>query len=146
MNAEPSSSTRRRSRADTLEGPTERVGPGQLGEFRALLEAEPHYPVEGRLGEGGSAMVFLSSQPRIGRRVAIKSLKPEHRGPRAVQRLLQEAWVLGQVRHPNVVALHDVHLARDGFPRLVLERVVGVPWLDVIQRPDAHAARFGERG
>lgn len=80
--------------------PGEQVKPGsQVGRY-LLLE---------RLGAGGMGWVFLAYDPELGRKVAIKVLRPDrHMGPLRGARLLREAQAMARLAHPNVVAIHDV--------------------------------------
>jgi len=71
-----------------------------------------HAPTIGRytvlhpLGSGGMGTVFAAYDDRLDRRIAIKVL--HHAGAEAGDLLLAEARALARVRHPNVVAVHDV--------------------------------------
>ncbi|MBX7082136.1 MAG: serine/threonine protein kinase, partial [Nannocystaceae bacterium] len=75
------------------------------------------YLVLAPLGEGGLGRVVAAYDPQLDRRVAIKLLDPRaHRGLTAEQlraRLLREAQALAKLRHPNVVAVHDVGMTED---------------------------------
>ncbi|HEX7605031.1 MAG TPA: hypothetical protein VF316_25615, partial [Polyangiaceae bacterium] len=74
----------------------------------------------GPLGEGGMGIVRLATQVALDRKVAVKSLRPEHRAPRNVEALLGEAWLAGSLEHPNVVPVHDLGLDEHGVPVLVM--------------------------
>ncbi|MBA3504048.1 MAG: hypothetical protein H0T65_27045, partial [Deltaproteobacteria bacterium] len=60
-----------------------RLGPG----------TEVHgYIIEGELGKGGMGYVYSATHPLIGKRAAIKVLKPEvSKSPTIVERFIQEA-------------------------------------------------------
>ena len=59
------------------------------------------YSIEGRLGEGAMADVYRAIDPSIGRKVAIKVLKPEYaRNPGLNIRFLREARAAGALSHP----------------------------------------------
>ncbi|HEY3446611.1 MAG TPA: serine/threonine-protein kinase [Myxococcales bacterium] len=60
------------------------------------------------LGEGSMGRVFLARHTRLGRKVAIKILRPEHTRDRSVvQRFLQEARTVNQINHENIVEVFD---------------------------------------
>ena len=84
------------------------------------------------LGRGGAGEVFKAYQPGLGRHVAIKTLVA---GPFASQEFLDrfenEAHVLGQLRHPNIVQLYDFGVA-DGMPYLVMELIDGWSVADLV--------------
>ena len=89
------------------------------------------FRIDGCLGEGAMAQVFLAHDTQIERRVAIKVLKPALReGPEVAQRFLAESRAAGVLSHPNIVTIHDVGEA-DGVPYIAMEYLDGEP-LDVI--------------
>jgi predicted ATPase len=67
------------------------------------------YQVRGALGAGGFGAVYLGHDTQLDRPVAIKVLRAEG-GPAHVEDepALQEARRLAQLRHPGIVAVHDV--------------------------------------
>ncbi len=95
------------------------------------------------LGEGGMGVIRLAEQVALGRTVAVKSLKPGQRDPGAAVDLLREAWVTGSLEHPNIVPVHHIGLDQDGQPLIVLKRIEGVSWHDLLEDEAAVAARFG---
>jgi hypothetical protein len=82
------------------------------------------YPVTRRLGAGGMGVVYEGVDPTTGRPVALKVIEAARASPAALARFLREAEVLGQVRHPGVVAVHAMGQA-DGRPFLVLDLLDG---------------------
>ncbi|MCP5053398.1 MAG: serine/threonine protein kinase [bacterium] len=69
----------------------------------------PGYRIEKKLGRGGMADVYLGLQEALGRRVAIKILKPEMiRNQQVRERFLNEARTASQLEHPNIVTIHNV--------------------------------------
>ena len=97
------------------------------------------------LGEGGMGVVRLGTQVALGRDVAVKSLKPGTRDPRATLKLLREAWITGALEHPNVVPVYELGLDETGGPRMVLKRIEGVEWAALIADAQTVAARFDGR-
>ncbi len=108
-----------------------------LVEIRAAVDRQ--ITVEGTLGEGGMGIVHLATQRSIGRKVAIKTLREEHRSHANVLKLLREAWLTGSLEHPNVLPVYDVDLDEAGCPRIVLKRIEGEPWSALMN--DAERAR-----
>lgn len=106
------------------------------------LSKEP-LRVEGTLGEGGMGVVQMATQAVLGRRVALKKLRGEHRTPQTTLKLLREAWVTGSLEHPNILPIYDVRFDDDGVPQIVLKRIKGVNWADVIDDEWAASERFG---
>ena len=62
------------------------------------------YVLERRIGSGGMGVVWAAHDPELGRRVAVKLLRPGG----GAERLRREAMALARLSHPNVVAVHDV--------------------------------------
>jgi serine/threonine-protein kinase len=110
---------------------------------RARADAGAGLRIEGTLGEGGMGVVRLATQVALGRHVAVKTLRPELRSEGASLRLLREAWVTGALEHPNVVPVYDVALDDAGAPVIVLKRIEGVAWSELLRDGAAVEARFG---
>jgi serine/threonine-protein kinase len=116
------------------------------------------------LGEGGMGIVHLATQTTIGRHVAVKTrrvaaARPDDAGGQseasdpsagdglddidATLRILREAWVMGALEHPNVVPVYDVGLDEAGAPVIVMKRIEGLAWADLMRAPDEIERRFG---
>jgi WD40 repeat protein/tRNA A-37 threonylcarbamoyl transferase component Bud32 len=67
------------------------------------------YRIEGVLGRGASSIVYEASDPKLGRRVALKVLRadlPAH--PERARRFERDARLAARLRHPHIVPLHEV--------------------------------------
>ena len=95
------------------------------------------------LGEGGMGIVRLGRQRSLGREVAVKSLRKGASSPDLELKLLREAWITSAVEHPNVVPVYDLGVDDDGSPTLVMKRVSGVPWSELLAAPETVTERFG---
>jgi predicted ATPase len=72
-------------------------------------EAFGRYQVRGTLGVGGFGAVYLADDTQLNRPVAIKVLRAKSSLIQAEGEMaLQEARRLAQLRHPGIVAVHDV--------------------------------------
>jgi len=83
------------------------------------------YRLVRRLGSGGMGDVYVAEQKSLGRRVAVKVLRPEtlrHRG--AVERFEREARAAAALAHGNIVQIHEVACV-DGIHFLAEEYVAG---------------------
>ncbi|MEM6453795.1 MAG: serine/threonine-protein kinase [Acidobacteriota bacterium] len=89
--------------------------------------------VQELLGEGGMGDVYVGYDEKLGRRVALKALRREHRlRPEAKARLLREARILSQLDHPNICRIYDfVETGETDY--LVLELIRGSSLRDVMQ-------------
>src|SRR5688572_3050066 len=71
----------------------------------ARLEA---YRIIRVLGEGGMGFVYEAIRDDLGRRAAIKMLRPElARIPQVVMRFLNEAKAVNLINHQNVIEIYD---------------------------------------
>lgn len=98
--------------------------------------------IERTLGEGGMGVVRLAEQLSVGRKVAVKTLREGQDEKDAVLKLLREAWITGALEHPNIVPIYDVGVDANGGPQIVLKRIEGVAWRDVIIDPEQIERRF----
>src|SRR5579862_1055976 len=73
------------------------------------------YRIESKLGEGGMGEVFRAVDTRLGRAVAIKTMREQF-----MTRFEREARAIASLNHPNICTLHDV-----GSNYLVMELVEG---------------------
>ncbi|MGW5619054.1 protein kinase domain-containing protein [Streptomyces sp. NPDC003877] len=95
------------------------------------------YRVTAQLGRGGMGVVWKALDEVLGREVAVKELRTytDAAGPElaALQlRMQREARAAARVRHPGVIAVHDIAEV-DGRPLIVMELVDG-PSLDDVLR------------
>jgi non-specific serine/threonine protein kinase len=88
--------------------------PLQLGRYR-LQEA---------LGQGGMGVVYAALDGDLGRRVAIKMLRPNSLDPNARDRLWREARAAASLNHPNITQIYEIG-EHEGQPYLVLELLEG---------------------
>jgi serine/threonine protein kinase len=103
------------------------------------------YRIIRRLGEGGMGLLIEAEDARLGRRVAIKVMRPELACVPAVrERFLREARAAAAVRHDHVVPIY--HIGEDGRNLfLVMPLLAGESLADRLDRegalPPAEVAR-----
>jgi beta-lactam-binding protein with PASTA domain/tRNA A-37 threonylcarbamoyl transferase component Bud32 len=91
------------------------------------------YSVEARLARGGMASVYLATDVRLDRRVAVKVMHPALADdPDFVARFNREARAAARLSHPDIVAVYDQG-TDDGLVFLVMEYVAGVTLRDIIR-------------
>jgi serine/threonine protein kinase len=94
------------------------------------------FEIVSTLGRGAQGTVYLAQDTRLKRRVALKTLRVEHVDPaeraHATEVMLGEAHIVGQLSHPNIVALFDAG-EEEGSPYLVFEFVEGKTLGDLIR-------------
>jgi tRNA A-37 threonylcarbamoyl transferase component Bud32 len=85
-----------------------------------------NYKIARVLGEGGMGTVYLAEHPMIGKRVAVKMLRPDlGTDPGLVSRFFQEAKAVNEIRHPNIVDISDFGHTDDGIVYFVMELLEG---------------------
>jgi serine/threonine-protein kinase len=87
------------------------------------------YRVEGEIGRGGMGVVYRALDPELDREVAVKHIQLPPDASREVRdelekRFRREAKAAARIRHPGVVAIHDVGTTAHGL-YLVMELVDG---------------------
>jgi serine/threonine protein kinase/tetratricopeptide (TPR) repeat protein len=83
---------------------------------------DEQYEIERVLGSGAMGVVYLASDRRLERNVAIKLVKD--RSATALSRASREAMALARLSHPNVVAIHQIG-ELDGRVYVAMEYVAG---------------------
>ncbi|HUS32031.1 MAG TPA: serine/threonine-protein kinase [Kofleriaceae bacterium] len=84
------------------------------------------YEVQSQIGEGAMGTVFMGVHPLIGKRVAIKVLKPELCANQAsIDRFVQEAQAVNKIGHPNIVDVFSLGELEDGRAYFVMEFLRG---------------------
>ncbi len=99
------------------------------------------YEVVELIGRGGMGSLYRARDPRIGRNVAIKQLRPEFDTPELRDRFSREAAAAGSLSHPNIVTIYDVG-EDEGMPFIAMEYVRGETFTDLMGlRPPLTVAR-----
>lgn len=92
------------------------------------------YRVVRPLGVGGMGEVWLADDTRLGRPVALKTVRAsDDQDTRGRDRLMREARAAASLTHPGIAAVHDV-LDHDGHVVLVFEFVEGETLLERLKR------------
>jgi serine/threonine protein kinase len=105
---------------------TEECAPG------ALLGGK--YRLDRLVGEGGMANIWLARNELLDLPVALKIVRREIRGTEAAARLLTEARVQANLRHPNVARVYDYGKTQSGDAFIVMELLEGYSLADWLER------------
>jgi serine/threonine protein kinase len=95
-----------------------------MGELLTGVSRVGPYRVDGLLGRGGMATVYLGYHESLERPVAIKVMPAAVTGTLALKRLRQEAVTVAKLRHPNILGVYDYGIDR-GLAYLVTDLVDG---------------------
>ena len=91
------------------------------------------YTVDRVLGEGGMATVYLATDVKHRRQVAVKVMRPELAATLGAERFLREVEIAAQLSHPHILPVHDSGDA-DGVLFYVMPYVEGESLHGRIQR------------
>jgi tRNA A-37 threonylcarbamoyl transferase component Bud32 len=84
------------------------------------------YEIQEQIGEGAMGTVYSAVHPLIGKRVAIKVLKPELcANQTSIDRFVQEAQTVNKIGHPNIVDVFLLGELPDGRAYLIMEWLGG---------------------
>jgi serine/threonine-protein kinase len=88
-----------------------------LGSYRLLQQ----------IGAGGMGRVFVAEHIRLGRKVAVKILRPEYSGNQeAVKRFFAEARAVNRINHENIIEISDFIEGDSGPSFYIMELLEGV--------------------
>jgi hypothetical protein len=103
--------------------------------FNAGDRVGPYVILE-HLGRGGMGQVYLGIDPRLQRKVALKSVLPRGDrpgGPEQRSRILHEARAAARISHPNIAGVHDV-IEHESHDIIVMEYVEGESLAERLKR------------
>jgi len=84
-----------------------------------------NFEVVEMIGRGGMGVVYLASDTKLKRSVAIKSMPSEFQADQtAVTRFRREAELLASLNHPNIAVIHEI-IEEEKTGHLILEYVQG---------------------
>jgi serine/threonine-protein kinase len=109
-----------------------------------------NYLVQKEVGHGGMGVVYIAEHPLIGRKVAVKVLKPDYsRNQEVVNRFFNEARATAQLKHPGLVEVLDFGYDADENAYLVMEFLEGESLAARLERegriPEAELAEIGKQ-
>ncbi len=92
------------------------------------------YVVKSRLGTGGMGIVYEGHHSVIGKRAAIKVLRPEFsEDPKQLERLVAEARAVNEVGHRGIIDVFGYGQLPDGRQCIVMEYLDGQALEDVLK-------------
>lgn len=91
------------------------------------------YEIVKRLGRGGMGIVYEGRQPLIGKRVAVKVLKPRvSDDPALVERFVAEARAVNEIRHRGIVDIFSFGRLPEGPWYCIMELLEGESFEQII--------------
>ena len=84
------------------------------------------YQLHGEIARGGIGVILRSRDVDLGRDIAMKVLREEHRDDSSlIERFVEEAQVGAQLQHPGIVPVYDFGLREDQRPYFTMKLVKG---------------------
>ncbi len=119
-----------------LEGSTASMG---LSREPAAVGVEPagesRYQILRPHAQGGLGQIYLALDAELGRRVALKEIRPRHAGnATSRQRFLAEARITGRLEHPGIVPVHGMGVHPDGRPYYAMRFINGEDLATAVHR------------
>ena len=110
------------------------VAPSPVDSARLQKEVSLRHVDKGEIARGGMGSIRKVFDTNLQRTVAMKVLFPEHRNePRIMARFAEEAQILGQLEHPNIVPVHDFGEDGEGTRYFTMYYVRGKTLTDLMQ-------------
>ncbi len=91
------------------------------------------YTIEGKLGEGGMAVVYRANHRMLRRPTAVKIFLPEKVGERGLERFEREVRATARLAHPNTVTIFDYGRTADGLFYYAMELLDGASLAEVVE-------------
>ena len=110
------------------------------GRFAASLDSlapktQDRYELIRSIGFGGMKCVLLVHDRDTGREIAMALMPDYKERPREVhEQFIREARITAFLEHPNIVAVHDIGLDRNGAPFYTMSYLRGLPLTTVLKR------------
>ena len=107
-------------------GPGEPPGPIVRPQDAEDADATVRYRIDGEIARGGMGAVLKGRDPDLGRDVALKVLREDHRDkPDLIRRFIEEAQIGGQLQHPGIVPIYELGTFTDRRPFFSMKLVKG---------------------
>ena len=125
--ARPGARARHGSGSVASTAPKKPLPPPDTDNIDELLgEVLGSYRLLSVVGEGGMGVVYLAEHIELGRKVALKLLRPEYSVRKdAVRRFFQEARAVNRIGHDNIVDITDLVKLKTGHTFIIMELLQG---------------------
>jgi serine/threonine protein kinase len=90
------------------------------------------YSVYDEIGRGAMSVILKAADKNIRREIAMKVL-PKAAGHEKQARFMEEAQVIGQLEHPNIIPIHDIGVDPEGRPFFTMKLVKGRSLGDILE-------------
>ena len=102
-----------------------------------LPPRHPQYEVLEHIGRGAVGDVYRIQDRELGRKLALKVLRPAHMGDAPLTECFrEEARLCSQLTHPGIVPLHESGTLDDGRPYFTMKLVEGRSFAEMLRSPE----------
>jgi hypothetical protein len=102
-------------------------------ELESVREVGP-YEIEEVLAEGGMGTVYLARHRLLKRPVAIKVIREDRVGPKAIERFEWEVAAMSKLSHPHTVQILDFGVQPDGALYFAMEYLKGISLHELLKQ------------
>jgi len=110
-----------------------------------VAQGQRRFSLVRQLGVGGLGEVIGAEDNDIGRKVALKKLRPDMKSDATLARFVEEIRTVGKLEHPNIIPIHDVGMDEAGDYYFVMKYVDGETLEAVIEKLVAGDAEYHRR-
>ncbi|CAN5353707.1 hypothetical protein BH10CYA1_BH10CYA1_17490 [soil metagenome] len=96
-----------------------------------------NYEFLGTIGTGGMSVIYKARQLMLDKTVAIKMLHSHLLNENSIMRFQREAKAASSLKHPNVIAVHDFGISKQGQPYMVMDFIDGKTLAELIRERGA---------
>jgi Flp pilus assembly protein TadD/tRNA A-37 threonylcarbamoyl transferase component Bud32 len=106
--------------------PVNLPGSSEMPEVESPPRGSQRLQLLGEIARGGMGTILKGRDVDLGRDLAVKVLREEHRGKSEMaQRFIEEAQINGQLQHPGIAPVHELGMFPDGRPYFTMKLVKG---------------------
>lgn len=111
------------------------IAQSEGAELPASVEGLERYTVVREHARGGLGMVSVAHDDTLDRQVALKQIISKRADdPESRDRFIREAKTTGQLEHPGIVPIYDLHIDASGRPFYAMRFIEGRTFADAIQQ------------
>ncbi len=96
-----------------------------------------NYEFLGTIGTGGMSVIYKARQLMLDKTVAIKMLHSHLLNENSIMRFQREAKAASSMKHPNVIAVHDFGISKQGQPYMVMDFIDGKTLAELLSEKGA---------
>jgi len=113
------------SLVDLFENEKKQAGTESHCMLESLKESSQQYIIKELVGSGGVKNVYCVHDV-CGRRVLAMALPNKDTDQEQIEKFVYEAWLTGQLDHPNIIKIHELSINDDNIPFFTMDLKAGM--------------------